>query len=120
MSASPEHFATAMEGFLQEMHRIRDEKVTKAELTLAKDYLTGSFALGFERASRRASHLIALERNGFPPDHVERLLEDFRAVTAADIRRVAREHLHPERTCLSVGGPLSTRDVEKVHKELSG
>lgn len=119
IGTSPEHFETAVGGFLQEMRRIREEPVSTAELELAKNYLTGSYAMGFERASRRSSYLISVERNGFPVDHLERLLEEFRSVTVEDVQRVAAAHLHPDRTCLSVGGPVAARVAKKTHSVLS-
>ncbi|MEX1024130.1 MAG: pitrilysin family protein [Planctomycetota bacterium] len=119
IGTSPEHFATALEGFLVEMRRIRETPVSPEELQLAKDYLTGSFALGFERASRRAGHLIALERHGFPENHVEQLLDAFRSATADEIQAAAARHLHPARTALSVGGPIAARDVAQLHASLS-
>ena len=119
IGTSPEHFETALEGFLVEMRRIRSEKVSAKELQLAQDYLTGSFALSFERASHRAAHLISVERNGFPEDHVERLLESFRAVTVAEVREAADRHLHPDETVLSVGGPIAAREAASLHTTLS-
>lgn len=119
IGTSPEHFGTALEGFLREMRRIRDVKVSASELRLVKNYLSGSFAMAFERASRRAGHLIAVERNGFPEDHIERLLAQFQAVTVKDVQRAAQAHLMPDKTVLSVGGPIKARDVAKLHKQLS-
>lgn len=114
IGTSPEHLTTAVQGFLTEIRRIQDKLVGRAELELAKRYLTGSFALGFERASRRAHHLVAAQRNGLEDGHLGALVESFEAVTAADVRAAARKHLHPDRPCLVVAGPVDAREVKKA------
>ena len=106
IGTSPEHVETAVQGFLGEMRRIREERVTPAELELAKNYLVGSHALGFERASRRVGYMISAERLGLPEDHLERLPELFAAVDADDIQRAAATHLYPEASCLVASGPI--------------
>jgi len=105
IGTSPEHLTTAVQGFLAEMRRIQDEPVPADELDLAKNYLTGSFVLGFERAARRVQVLVGAERNKLPDDHLRQLVTAFANVTAADVQRVAREHLRPASCCLSVAGP---------------
>jgi zinc protease len=117
IGTSPENLATAVRGFQREIRRIQDELVPRAELTLAKDYLTGSFALGFERAARRVQTLVSAERNHLPDDHLARLVRAFAAVTADDVRRVARAHLFPKHACLAVAGPVKKADLEKLMRK---
>lgn len=114
IGTSPEHVATAIEGFLQEMRRIREEEVSRDELELARNYLLGSFVLGFERASRRAGYLIYAERNGLPDGHLDTLLDAFAAVDADDVRRVAATHLLPATPCVAAAGPLTAKDLAKA------
>lgn len=106
IGTSPEHVVTAVEHFLAELRRIRDELVPEDELRMAKDYLSGSFSLGFERASRRASYLVTTEVQGLPADTLERLPREFEAVTAEEVREAARAHLFPDRCCVSAAGPV--------------
>jgi len=86
--------------------------VTPDELELAQSYLTGSFALGFERASRRVGAMISAFRTGLPDDHLERLVASFAEVSAEDVRAAARAHLHPDKACLVAAGPVAKRDVQ--------
>lgn len=109
IGTSPEHLTTAVQGFLAEMRRIQDEPVPAPELELARNYLTGSFVLGFERAARRVQVLIGAERNKLPDDHLQRLVTAFANVTAEDLQRVARTHLRPDLCCLSVAGPKAKK-----------
>lgn len=114
IGTSPQNVATAIEGFRREMRRMQEEPVPAEELEIAKSYLIGSFPLGFERAARRAGYLISAEVHQFPEDALERLLESFAAVTPADIQRVARQHLHPDRCAISASGPVSSREISRI------
>ncbi|MEZ5974526.1 MAG: insulinase family protein [Planctomycetota bacterium] len=66
------------------------EPVSQEELDMAKDYVTGSMVLGYERASRRAASLIAQEVHGFAADHLETLRQAYAAVTVADVQATAQ------------------------------
>ncbi len=114
IGTSPEHLPTAVHGFLTEMRRIREERVGAEELAVARDFVVGSFALGFERASRRASFLVASELFGLADDVLETLPREIARVTAADIQRVAQTHLYPERCCLSVAGPVRKQGLREL------
>jgi len=120
IGTSPEHTQRALGGFLEEMRRIQDEPVGAAELDVAKNYLTGSFGLGFERASRRASFLVSQYRFKLPDDHLESLPKRFQAVTAADVQAAAQRHLFPDACCLAGGGPLSKLDLKRALAQAVG
>jgi zinc protease len=111
IGTSPEHVGTAIQGFLVEMSAIRKDGVTKEELTTAKSYLLGSFALGYERASRRAAHLIASELHGFGEDHLDQLSQAYRSITADDVQRVAETYLHPDACCVVGAGPVTKKEL---------
>ncbi|HVS19572.1 MAG TPA: pitrilysin family protein [Planctomycetota bacterium] len=114
IGTSPQHVTTALEGFLAEIRRIQNEPVGEEELAVAKDYVVGSFALGFQRSARRAGYLISQERHGLPDDHLERYPRALAAVTAADVQRVARAHLFPDAVCVSAAGPVAPADLERA------
>ena len=111
IGTSPEHLRTALAGFVQEIERIQREPVEREELELAKSYLTGSFALGFERASRRVNAMISAYRNDLPDDYIKRLLHDIQAVEVEDVQRVASEHLFPRESCLVAAGPVDRAEL---------
>lgn len=115
IGTSPEHVATAVQGFRREIERIQDELVGEDEIEVAKSYLIGSYPLGFERASRRASYMVTHELHRFPPDNLERLLEQFASVTREDVQRAAKKHLHPAQCCLVASGPVKRADLERAY-----
>jgi zinc protease len=111
IGTSPENLTTAVKGFQREIRRIQRELVSPEELDLAKSYLSGSFALGYERASRRVQAIVSAHRNALPDDHLQELVRSFGEVTAQDVRRVARAHLFPASSCLVVAGPVTRRGL---------
>lgn len=114
IGTSPQHVETALGGFLDEIRRLQAELVGDDELGVAKDYVVGSFALSFQRAVRRAAYMISHERHGLPPDNLQRMPRELAAVSADDVRRVAREHLHPGAVCVAAAGPLTEKDVRSA------
>jgi zinc protease len=118
IGTSPRHVETAIAGFLREMRRIQEELVTVEELETARDYVVGSFVMGFQRAARRAGWIVSAERHGLAEDAIESLPRQFAAVTREDVRRVARAHLDPDRCCVSAAGPLRARDVDRILKRI--
>jgi zinc protease len=114
IGTSPEHVVTAVEHFLAELRRIRDELVSEEELRMAKDYLSGSFSMGFERATRRASYLVTTEVHGLPEDSLERLPREFEAVTAEELREAARAYLFPDRCCVTAAGPVDAAALRRA------
>jgi len=92
---------------LYEMKRIGDEKVSESELSLAKNYLTGNFALSLERPQTIASFATNIERYKLPKDFYKEYLKKIEAITAADVQEVAKKYILPERSTILVVGKAS-------------
>ncbi|MBK8177419.1 MAG: insulinase family protein [Planctomycetes bacterium] len=114
IGTSPQHVATAIAGFREEIRRVQQELVGEEELRVAKDYLVGSFVLSFQRAIRRANYLVSAERHQLPADNLERLPRAFAAVTAEELRRAAQTHLHPESCCIVAAGPITQTELARA------
>ncbi len=97
IGTSPEHRQRAIDGFLDEIRRIREEPVSAAELQDVKDYLTGSFVFGLERNSNLAAYAIRARRFGLGFDFIQRYPDIIRAITVEQVREAAERHLHPDR-----------------------
>ena len=78
-----------------ELSRMRREPVTERELTIAKDYLIGSFVLRLDTSSKMADFIVAVEDLGLGLDYAERYREMVARVTAADVQRVAAKYFDP-------------------------
>ena len=104
IGTSPEHRETAVEGFLDEIRKIRSEPPTLEEVQVAQDYLAGSFVLGLERTSSLVTFAVRVERHGLGFDYLREFPRMVRAVRAAEIREVAERHLHPDRVVVVSAG----------------
>lgn len=101
-----------MKEFFYEFNRIRDEEVPEAELEEAKRALVARFALQLENADSTLGRGITLLNYGFPPDYWDVYPSKIMAVTAEDVKRVARKYLDLESMQLvAVGDVAQIRPV---------
>ncbi len=96
----------ALQEFMLELDRIREEPVTDAELRAARDYIVGVFPLRFETPGPVAGSLAGLFIHDLPDDELEHYRAAIEAVSAADVLRVAREHIRPEAAAVVMVGDL--------------
>lgn len=79
---------------------------TAEDLAAAKRYLTGSYPLRFSSSSQIADMLVGLQFEGLTRDYFDRRNGYIEKVTLADVRRVAKSLLKPDRlTFFIVGKP---------------
>ena len=99
--------ADAVREMLAEMRRLMDEPVGEEELRRAKDALILSLPRVFETPSGVASRLATLEAYALPRDLWDRFPALVEAVTADDVRRIARRHFNPDHVVrVVVGGGM--------------
>ncbi len=110
-------FLQAKKLFLEELKRIRETKPTAKELDDARAYLTGSRLLQFATSSGIAGQLLAIERYGLGFSYLEDFRKAVNAVTAEDVRAVARKHIHPDRMTLVAAGPIDENGKPLKAKE---
>ena len=96
--------ADALREALVEIGRMRDEPVTEAELSLATSYLDGVFPIRFETTAAVAGGLANVEIFRLASNYFDTYRDEVRAVTIADVQRVARQHLDPTRLQIIVVG----------------
>jgi zinc protease len=87
-----------------EVRSLRDRGVTADELDEAKAYLRGQRLLNRERASDLAEELSDGEVLG-TYETTEAYLSRIDAVSAADIQRIARAHMDPDRLTVTILRP---------------
>lgn len=86
------------------------EAVSSEELHQAKESIINSFIFGFTRADSIVNQQARLEFYGFPDQYLENFRENIGKVSADDVLRVARKHLHPEALTIMVVGDDSKFD----------
>jgi predicted Zn-dependent peptidase len=95
-------YATSL--VLDEIRRIREQPVSAAELDTIKKNLIETFPSTFSSLARSTAVFAADEFTGRERGYWTRYRQRISAVTAAEVQRVAREHLVPERLVLLVVG----------------
>jgi zinc protease len=92
---------------LIEIERLRAERISADELSLATSYLDGVFPIRYETSSAIAAALAALVLYGLPDDWYDRYRERVRAVSIDHVLDAAQRHLHPEALQMVVVGNAS-------------
>lgn len=100
---------------MNELNRIRTEKVPQDELEGIKNFLSGSFAISLEDPATVARFAINMERYKLPKDYYENYLKNLAAVTADDVYAMAQKYIRPENATILVVG-----DKDELMKKLSG
>ncbi|WP_161889924.1 M16 family metallopeptidase [Pontibacter russatus] len=98
---------SAVTEFIDELSRIRDERVSAEELRDAKAYVMGSFGRGLENPATVAVYAINTARYGLPEDYYANYLKKVEAVTAEDVQRVAQKYIHPDKMYILAVGSAS-------------
>ncbi len=101
----------ALAEFFRELEGIH-EAVPADELAKARDYLALSFPAPFETVRGTAAMIGDLFLSDLPPDTYARYSAGVRSVTAADLARVARQYLDPERVAVIVVGDRETIEAD--------
>ena len=102
-TARPDHPLTELQTVIDaELARLAAEGPTARELEQAKNATEAAFLRQLEEVSEKADRLNSYYYRVGQPDFFERDLARYRAVTAEDIQRVARQYLAAHRVILSV------------------
>ena len=95
---------SAAEEMIHELLNMRDGKITREELDVAKAIYNGSFALGMENPARTATYATNILINNLPKDFYKTYLQKINAVTVADIQRVAKQYLNESNSRIVIVG----------------
>ncbi len=105
----------ATEAIIVEVKNMTQEEVTDEELALAKDSYLNSFVFNFASKGQIINRLMTYAYYGYPADFLQKTKENVEKVTKADVLRVAKAHLRPDKMQILVVGrpddldkPLST------------
>ncbi len=102
--------------FLDEIYKIRNEKVSDSELANAKAKYTGDFVLSLEQPATIAGLALDVETEDLDDDFYENYLKNINAVTAEDVQRVAKKYFLVDNSRIVVVGKGSEvlENLEKV------
>ncbi len=102
-----------IKGILDEIIRIRDEKIPEPELRKAKDYLIGNMYLGLESSDELANFYGSQEifkQEIKTPKEIEAEIEK---ITSADVSKLAKEILKNETLNMAIVGKYNDNDKFK-------
>ena len=96
----------ATRAMIDEVRKITESEITDEELALAKEGFLNSFVFNFESKGQIVRRLMTLEYFDYPADFLQRTKTNVEKVTKADVLRVAKKHLQPDKLqILAVGKP---------------
>ncbi|MEK7996462.1 MAG: pitrilysin family protein [Planctomycetota bacterium] len=96
----------AIRAMIKEVQKMQEAEVTDQELALAKDSFLNSFVFNFDTKGEIVNRLMTYEYFGYPADFLQKTKQNVEKVTKADVLRVARKHLQPDKVqVLAVGRP---------------
>ncbi|MFN4761837.1 M16 family metallopeptidase [Gillisia sp. Q332] len=103
--------------FLDEIYRIRNEKVSDKELANAKAKYTGDFVLSLEQPATIARLALDVETEDLDEDFYEDYLKNINAVSVEDVQRVAKKYFLADNSRIVIVGKGS--EVAKGLENLS-
>jgi predicted Zn-dependent peptidase len=96
----------AIRAMAEEVRKMTESEVTDEELALAKDSYLNSFVFNFDTKGEIVARLMTYAYFGYPLDFLQKTRDSVEKVNKADILRVARKHLRPDKMqILAVGRP---------------
>ena len=95
-------FATQL--MMSEIERMYNGDVTEKDLRFAKAARVNAFPSMFSTTFGNITSFARLELEGRPRDYYDTYLERYQKVTLADIKRVAKKYLQPEKMVVLVTG----------------
>ncbi|HVF39229.1 MAG TPA: pitrilysin family protein [Gemmatimonadaceae bacterium] len=101
---------------LAEIEKMRREKISDEELTLATSYLDGVFPIRYETTSAIASALAGMVTFGLPEDYYDTYRAKVRSVTTAGVLRAAERYVNLDELQIVVVGDASLirQQVEEI------
>ena len=94
----------AIELMLNEIKRMTEEEVTDEELKNAKDGYLNRFVFNFDSKAKIINRMLTYTYFDYPLDFADNLKEAVEKVTKADVLRVAKKYLHPDKVQILVVG----------------
>lgn len=105
----------ALNEFMKELNNIL-QPVSDEELTRAKNYLALGYPDNFQSVGQIAGQLGEVVSYNLPDDYFNTYIQRVQAVTKADVERVARKYLDPEKVAIIIVGDRKT--IEKGVRDL--
>jgi predicted Zn-dependent peptidase len=110
LQTKSETMAESVEALKAEIAGIIDNPPSEEELRRAKESILNSFVFRYDSRGEILSQQMTYAYYGLPADYLETYRAKIEKVTAADVLRVAKEYIHPDRVTLLVVGKAEDFD----------
>ena len=94
----------ATKAALAEIDGLNTRPFTQVELDRAKDNILNSFLFRYDTREKVLAESVRLEFYGYPADYLETYKAALEKVTLADLDRVAKKYIHPDKLAVLVVG----------------
>jgi predicted Zn-dependent peptidase len=97
----------AISVMLDIIRRMATDPISDDEMEKAKSAIRDGFVFRFEMPQQVVNEQVNLEYYGYPKDHLDTYIDKIMAVTKEDVRRVAKQYIHPDQMIILVVGDKS-------------
>jgi predicted Zn-dependent peptidase len=94
----------AIELMLEEVRRITKEEVSDDELARAKDRYLNTYVFNFDSKAKIVNRLMTYAFNDYPMDFMETIKTGVEKVNKADVLRIAKKYLKPDKVQVLIVG----------------
>ncbi len=105
IATAPEKLDEAKSGMLEELEKLIQERPSESELTRARRYLVGNFAIGQQRNSVHATQIALNSLYGLGAEADQKFPEQVMAIGADDVLRVAQRIIRMDAYTLALIHP---------------
>jgi zinc protease len=110
MGTKSESTAAGIDALYEELDDLLRKPATDVEVAKAKDAILNSFVFRYDSKAKILQERVTLEFYGYPQDFLDRYRAGIEKVTAADVARVAQQHVHKDRLAVLVVGKAEDFD----------
>ena len=89
---------------MAEIESLTTRPFTEEELARSKDNILNSFLFRYDTKDKVLAERVRLEFYGYPADYLETYKASLEKVTVADLNRVAKQYIHPDKLAVLVVG----------------
>jgi zinc protease len=89
---------------MEEIAGLTTRPFTDEELARSKDNILNSFLFRYDTREKVLAERVRLEFYGYPADYLESYKAGLEKVTVADLNRVAKKYIHPDKLAILVVG----------------